>query len=164
MQRGSAVRRLAAILIVMLLVVQAATAHPHILIDAKAVLLFDSLGRITGIRHEWVFDEAFSSWSIQGLDTNGDGITSSEEMQGLANEHLQGLAEYSFYTYAGEAERDLTFAEGRDATLAYENGRTTLRFTVVLDQPYSIADTLEIAVNDPDYYVAITFADVSTVT
>lgn len=141
-----------------------ALAHPHILIDARAVLLFDGEGRFTGMRHEWMFDEAFSSWSIQGLDTNGDGITSSEEMQGLANEHMQGLAEYSFYTYAGEGQQNLTFAEGRDPTLAYENGRTTLRFTVVLDQPHRIADALDIAVNDPDYYVAITFGDPSTVT
>jgi nickel/cobalt exporter len=158
------VRRLAAIVVMTLLSVQAAIAHPHILIDARAVLLFDADGRFTGMRHEWMFDEAFSSWSIQGLDANGDGVTSSEEMQELANEHLQGLAEYSFYSYAGEGEQSLTFAEGRDATLAYEDGRTTLRFTVVLDQPHSIADTLDIAVNDPDYYVAITFADPSTVT
>lgn len=141
-----------------------AAAHPHIRIDAKAVLLFDANGRLTGIRHEWVFDEAFSSWSIRGLDKDGDGTTSSEETQELANEHLQGLAEYSFYSSARDGEESLTFAEGRDASLTVEDARTTLRFTVVLDQPHSIAGTLDIAVNDPDYNADITFADPSTVT
>jgi nickel/cobalt transporter (NicO) family protein len=141
-----------------------AVAHPHIFIDATAELTFDAEGRFTGMRHEWTFDEAFSSWSIQGLDTNNDGVTSREEMQGLADEHMRGLSEYSFYTFAGEEATNLVFAYGQNPTLDYENGRTTLRFEVALDQPYRIADTLEIAVNDPDYYVAITFADLSVVT
>ena len=60
---------------------------------------------------------------------------------------------------------DLVCAEGRDATLDYENGRTTLASTVAARPTRTaIADTLEVAVNDPDYYVAITFADPSTVT
>src|SRR5690349_16891571 len=109
-------------------------AHPHIFIDAKAQLLFDSEGRFTGIRHEWMFDEAFSAWSIQGLDTNNDGVTTTEEMQELADEHLKGLSEYSFYTFAGEEATDLVFANGHNATLTYENERTTLRFEVELDQ------------------------------
>jgi nickel/cobalt exporter len=155
--------RALALLVIWLAASAPALAHPHLFIDAKAVLLFDAEGRFTGMRHEWTFDEAFSSWSIQGLDANNDGVTSREEMQGLADEHMRGLADYSFYTFAGEGPTNLVFAYGHKPTLDYENSRTTLRFEVVLDQPYAIADALEVAVNDPEYYVAITFAGPTTV-
>ena len=53
-----------------------ALAHPHIFIDAKVTVVFDDSGAISALRNEWTFDEAFSSWVIQGLDTNNDGETS----------------------------------------------------------------------------------------
>ena len=135
-----------------------AIAHPHIVIDAKAQLLFDAEGRFTGIRHDWTFDEAFSSWSVQGLDANSDGVTTGEEIDALAKEHLRSLAEYSFYTHASEEATTLVFADGREPMLRFDNGRTTLGFEVALDQPYRIADTLEIRISDPEYNAAITFA------
>src|SRR5690606_4918427 len=112
-------RRLAALGLAaaaMLLGAGAALAHPHIFIDAKATLVFDDSGRLTAIRNSWTFDEAFSVWQIQGLDVDGDGITTSAEMQELADENLIGLAEYGFYTSAGEAEDQLGFTSGNDGT------------------------------------------------
>lgn len=141
-----------------------AFAHPHIFIDAKATLVFNDAGELTAIRNAWMFDEAFSVWQVQGLDTNNDGTTSSEEMQELADENMVGLAEYGFYTFAGEGSETLPFASMDDAKFAFENGRSTLSFGVEPQGPYRIRDALEIAINDPEYYVAITFADVSDVT
>ena len=79
----------------------AAQAHPHIFIDAKATIVFNDAGELAEIKNSWTFDEAFSVWQVQGLDTNNDGITSSEEMQDLADENIKGLSEYGFYTSAG---------------------------------------------------------------
>lgn len=142
-----------------------ALAHPHIFIDAKAVISFDDSGAVKSIHNSWTFDEAFSAWQIQGLDTNGDGTTSSEEMQELADDNMTGLAEYQYYTFAGErSDENLSFTNGRNPRFVYENGRSTLDFDVDFAAPYHIRDTLEIAINDPEYYVAITFADASAVT
>lgn len=141
-----------------------AIAHPHIFIDAKATILFNGAGALIGIRHAWTFDETFSAWQIQGLDTNEDGITSSEEMQELAEENMRGLAEYGFYTYAGKASTTLSMAAMDDARFTYEDGRSTLTFGVEPEDPYRIEDQIEIAINDPEYYVAIEFADASSVT
>lgn len=141
-----------------------AIAHPHIFIDAKATILFNGAGELIGIRHAWTFDETFSAWQIQGLDTNEDGITSSEEMQELAEENMRGLAEYGFYTYAGKASTTLPMASMDDARFTYEDGRSTLTFGVEPEAPYRIEDQIEIAINDPEYYVAIEFADASSVT
>ncbi len=141
-----------------------ASAHPHIFIDAKATIIFDDAGAVKGIRNVWTFDEAYSAWSIQGLDTNGDGVTSQEEMQPLADDNMEGLSEYEYYTFAGEGPGNLKFTHGHDPSLRYVGGRTTLSFEVDLDKPYLIKDALEVAINDPEYYVAITFASAADVT
>jgi len=137
----------------------AAEAHPHIFIDAKATIVFNDQGELAQIRNAWSFDEAFSVWQIQGLDTNGDGITSSEEMQELADENIKGLAEYNFYTSAGEGTASLPFASMDDGKFVFEDSRSTLSFGIEPREPYRIKGKLEIAVADPEYYVAMTMAE-----
>lgn len=143
-----------------------AAAHPHIFIDAKAIVVFDNSGAVTEIRNEWSFDEAFSAWSIEGLDANGDGTVSREEQQDLANQDMDGLAQYQFYTFAGEqgVTENLAFERGQNPTRDHVDGHTILRFGVKLAEPYRIRRTLELSINDPEYYVAITFAGPQTVT
>lgn len=156
-------RLLLPLLGLLLALVTPAAAHPHIFIDAKVTLVFDDSGALAGIRHSWTFDEAFSIWQIQGLDTDGDGTTSSAEMQELAEENMVGLAAYQFYTFAGEGAETLAMVAMDDPRFVHENGRSTLSFGVRPEAPYRIRDTLEVAINDPEYYVAITFADASAV-
>ncbi|KQU95747.1 DUF1007 family protein [Devosia sp. Root105] len=142
----------------------AAQAHPHIFIDAKATIVFNDAGELTEIRNAWTFDEAFSVWQIQGLDTNNDGITSSAEMQELADENIKGLAEYNFYTSAGETASSLPFASMDDAKFVFADNRSTLSFGIEPQGPYRIKHKLEIAVADPEYYVAITFHSPADIT
>ncbi|GLQ52779.1 DUF1007 family protein [Devosia nitrariae] len=150
--------------IVMLLAfVEAAQAHPHIFIDAKVTVTFDDQGAVAQLHHEWTFDAAFSSWQVQGLDTDGDGVTSSAELQELADENMVGLAEYGFYTYAGVDGRELSFEPVGDQVMTHEDGLTTLAYSIRPTESVPVGQ-LELAVNDPEYYVAITFADRSTVT
>ena len=149
------------------LVAAPALAHPHIFVDATATLVFDDRGAITDIRHEWRFDEAFSAWSVEGLDTDGDGVVSRAEQQELADQDLAGLADYQFYTFAGPqgSTDNLPLLAGPEgATRDYENGISILRFSVTPTEPYRFARPLELAINDPEYYVAITFAGPSAVT
>ncbi|MGB3337933.1 MAG: DUF1007 family protein [Devosia sp.] len=141
-----------------------AAAHPHILIDAKATVVFDANGAVAGLRHAWTFDSAFSAWMIQGLDTNGDRETSPDELQGLADENMLGLADYGFYTYAGEADALMAFTPAGDQRMVYEDGRVTLTYSVNATTPLPVTERFELAVYDPEYYVAIGFADVGDVT
>ncbi|MEO6396493.1 MAG: DUF1007 family protein, partial [Devosia sp.] len=141
-----------------------AVAHPHIFVDAKANIVFDAVGRVIAIHNSWSFDEAYSAWSTQGLDTDNDGTITRQELQPLADDNMDGLAEYEYYTYAGEGADTLGFVHGRNATIDFKDGRTTLTFDVSLKEPYRIQRALEIAINDPEYYVAIEFAGASAVT
>ena len=140
---------------------QPALAHPHIMIDAKATIRFDDAGRVAGLHHSWTFDTAFSVWMVQGLDTDGDGSVSSAEMQALADENMVGLADYGFYTYAGD---EMVFDAVGDQRMAYENNRVTLDYSIAADQPQAPGERFELGVYDPEYYVAITVNDAADVT
>ncbi|MEQ1768351.1 MAG: DUF1007 family protein [Devosia sp.] len=140
-----------------------ALAHPHIFIDATARIIFDAEGRVAEIHNHWVFDEAYSAWVVQGLDTDNDGTVTRAETQALADDNMVGLAEYQYYTFAGEGPDNLTFDHGSNPTIDFDGKVSTLSFDVALSQPYRIGKALEIAINDPEYYVAITFKDASAV-
>lgn len=164
MSLGSIWRRVIGVVSVLLALATPALAHPHIFIDAKVSVEFDGNGAVAGLRHEWTFDSAFSAWMVQGLDTNGDRETSPEEMQGLADENMVGLADYGFYTYAGEGDALMTFTPRGDQRMVYQDGRVTLTYSADAVVPVPISGRFELAVYDPEYYVAISFADVSDVT
>jgi len=141
-----------------------AAAHPHIFVDASATVIFDDAGRVVAIHDSWTFDEAYSAWSVQGLDLNNDGKLSREELQPLADDNMNGLADYSYYTFAGEGtDPNLALGHGTHQTLDMVDGRTTLNFDLPLDKPYAIRKSLELSIADPEYYVAITFKDASAV-
>ena len=157
-------RRLCGGAVVALALAAPAVAHPHILIDAEATIVFDANGNVSGLRHAWSFDTAFSAWMVQGLDTNGDRVTSPEEMQALADENMVGLAEYGFYTYAGEGDALMAFTPAGDQGMVYEDGHVVLSYSVNAVTPMPVTGRFELAVYDPEYYVAIGVADVSDVT
>ena len=51
----------------------AGLAHPHVWVTAKAEIVFAPDRKVTGVRHPWTFDEAYTAYVTQGLDKNGDG-------------------------------------------------------------------------------------------
>ena len=80
------------------LLAQAAGAHPHVWVTAKAEIIFGPDRKVAGIRHSWTFDEAYTAYVTQGLDKNGDGKLTPDELQGLAEENTSGLAEFDYFT------------------------------------------------------------------
>jgi nickel/cobalt exporter len=142
----------------------AANAHPHIMIDAKATIVFDDSGAVSAVRHSWTFDAAFSAWSVQGIDTDRDGTVSPQELQARADDNMVGLAQFEYYTYAFEEDHALTFGSDLPANYAINDGRVTLSFEVAPQPSYWVGDTLHMAINDPEYYVAIEFASPDAVT
>src|SRR3569833_2286591 len=125
-------RRLIAMLVVLAgLLPVPAFAPPHIFIDATAKVTFNDAGQVVAIHNSWVFDAAYSAWSIQGLDTNNDGKVPQQELQPLADDNMNGLADYEYYTFAGEGNApNLKFGHGSNASLDYAGKRATLGFDV----------------------------------
>src|SRR5262245_39643709 len=61
-----------------------AQAHPHVWVTVKSELVYGPDGAVTAVRHHWTFDEMFSTFATQGLDTDKDGKLSRDELKGLA--------------------------------------------------------------------------------
>src|SRR5689334_10710836 len=51
----------------------AAQAHPHVWITASSELIYAADGSITGVRHAWTFDDMFSTYALQGIETKTKG-------------------------------------------------------------------------------------------
>lgn len=132
-----------------------ALAHPHVFVEARSEIVFNDRREIAAVRHVWRFDAAFTAFAVQGLDENGDGKLSHEELQPLAKVNVESLAEYDFFTFLDVGEAEAAFAEPQEYWLDFSDGRLTLFYTLPLATPIAAAGkTSELAVFDPTYFVA----------
>jgi len=134
-------------------------AHPHVLVDAKAEIVFDEQGRISAVRNIWQFDEAFSAFAIQGLDQDGDGNLGDAELASLAQENIESLAAYDFFTYLVSNGRKRAFMPPEEYRDTFHDGRLTLTFLLPLGEPVAVDHPVDIEIFDPEYFVAITLAN-----
>jgi ABC-type uncharacterized transport system substrate-binding protein len=134
-----------------------AEAHPHVFVDAKAEIVFDARGAMTGVRHIWQFDEPFSAFAIQGLDANGDGKLDDSELQPLAKVNVDSLQEYDFFTILTIGRERQIFVPPKEYWLEFHGGRLTLFYTLPLKTPAAMKGKATLEVFDPEYFVAFTF-------
>ena len=66
-----------------------ARAHPHVWITASSELMYAADGSITGVRHAWSFDDMFSTYALQGIETKTKGVYSREELGPLAQTNVE---------------------------------------------------------------------------
>ena len=153
-------KRCAAAALASLALTGVAEAHPHVYVTARSELLFGPDGRMTGVRHAWTFDDMFSSMAVQGLDANGDGKYSREELAPLAETNVTSLDEYKFFTFAKVGEKRVTFSNPVDYWAeAGADGRVTLHFTLpVKEGAAEKGHGFKVEVYDPSYFVAFDFA------
>ncbi|WP_194164615.1 DUF1007 family protein [Microvirga thermotolerans] len=135
-----------------------ALAHPHVWVTARAELVYDREGRITGIRHAWTFDKAYSAFVTQGLDRNGDGKLTPDELQDLAKENTESLVEFDYFTVLKSSGRKQDFDAPRDYRMAYGEEALTLTYLLPLKSP-AAAKTVSLEVYDPTYFVSFTLAE-----
>ena len=116
----------------------AAQAHPHVFVEARSEVVFDADRRVTGIRHVWQFDEAFTAFAVQGLDADGDGKLTREELQPLAQINVESLAEYDFFTYLQRGDQDIDFGEPEEYWLDFYGGKLTLFYTLLISMGFAM--------------------------
>lgn len=135
-----------------------AHAHPHVWVDATAEMVFDHAGRLTEIRHVWVFDEAYSAFATTGLDSNRDGRLSREELAELAKVNVESLEEFDYFTVLKNRGRVAQLGKPVDYWLEHADKRLTLRFTLPVAAPVA-ARTVSLEVSDPSFFVSFAFAE-----
>lgn len=133
----------------------AAEAHPHIWIRATATMQFEG-GKITGIRHEWMFDDFFSNALISDFDKNKNKQFDPDEVKELEANAFVALKEFGFFTHVRVAGKAVTIETTRDFAPSIKDGKVVYNFTAVLPQPVDPrAMKFDAGVYDHSYYVDV---------
>jgi ABC-type uncharacterized transport system substrate-binding protein len=135
-----------------------AEAHPHVWITASSELIYAPDGSITGVRHAWTFDDMFSTYAVQGIETKVKGVYSREELGSLAQVNVESLKEFGFFTFAKADGKKEKFQEPVDYYLEYKDALLTLHFTLPMKTPVK-PKQLVLEVFDPEFFIDFTFAD-----
>jgi len=139
--------------------VNGASAHPHVFVTAKSELIYGPDGQLKAIRHAWTFDEMFSAFAAQGLDKNGDGKLSRDELAELTKTNVDSLKEFDYFTVSKIAGKKIEFGEPTDYWMEGDDkGVLTLHFTLPVKSG-GFKGSYAIDVYDPTYFVSFSFAE-----
>jgi ABC-type uncharacterized transport system substrate-binding protein len=135
-----------------------AGAHPHVWVTMHTELVYTPDGKITGVRHHWAFDDMFSTFATQGLETKEKGKFTREELAPLAKVNVESLKEYDYFTYATADGKKMPLADPLpDYWLDYNDSVLTLNFTLPFKTPVKAKD-LKVEVYDPTIFVDFEWA------
>jgi ABC-type uncharacterized transport system substrate-binding protein len=133
-----------------------APAHPHVFVEYSFDLLFAGDG-LAGLRVTWVFDEFFSSLLLQTYDANRDGRFSPDEVHRLEREQFSYFRPFNYNTELLLNGAPVRIQAASDFLPSVHNHRVAFTFTLPLAAPHQRQGTLEIIVDDPDYYFAMAY-------
>ncbi len=153
-------RLIATILAVEMLVLGAAPAlaHPHVWVTMRSDLIYAPDGTITGIRQHWAFDDMFSAFAVQGLESKEKDKFTRHELQPLAKVNVESLKEFDYFTYATADGKKVALSDPLpDYWLDYGDSVLTLNFTLPFKTPVK-ARLLKIDIYDPTIFVDFEFA------
>ena len=136
-----------------------ARAHPHVWVTMKTDLVYAPDGTITGVRHAWSFDDMFSAFATQGLESKETGKFTREELAPLAKVNVESLKEYDYFTYvtADGVKAPLTDPPLNEYWLDYKDQVLTLNFILPLKTPVK-AKELKLEIYDPTIFVDFSWA------
>ena len=163
---NAAIRRLAGLLLlagILALGASAARAHPHVWITASSKLVYAPDGSVSGVRHAWTFDDMYSTYVLQGIETKTKGVYSREELEPLAQTNVESLHEFGFFTFAKADGKKQKFREPIDYFFECKDSLLTLHFTLPLATPVKSKE-LVVEVYDPEFFIDFRFADKDPVT
>jgi ABC-type uncharacterized transport system substrate-binding protein len=94
-------------------------------------LIYTPDGRITGVRHAWAFDDMFSTFATQGLESKEKGKFTRDELAPLAKVNVESLKEFDYFTYATADGKKTELADPlSDYWFDYTDSILTLHFTL----------------------------------
>lgn len=133
-------------------------AHPHVWVTAKAEVVHDQTGNVTGIRHTWTFDKSYSAYVTQGLDKDSDGKLTSEELKDLAKENTESLVDFDYFTDLKVNGKKQEFGFPHDHTMVYANEAVSLSYFLPL-KVRAAAKTASLEVHDPSFFISFSLAE-----
>lgn len=152
------IRIFAATLATLVLFSTQALAHPHVWVTMKSEIVYAPDGAVTGVRHAWTFDDMFSTFATQGLESKQKGVFTREELAPLAEVNVTSLKEFDYFSYAKASGKKAEFGDAIDYWLDYTDSALTLHFTLPLKSAVK-TQSLELEVYDPTYFVDFALAE-----
>lgn len=135
-----------------------AMAHPHVWIEMRSDVVFDGKGLITGMNLMWTFDDAYAEMAVDGLDANGDGVYSPQELEPLTKENLQSLKDYDYFTVMRFNGEKQLFGPIVESGQIWSNNKLQLHFQLPLKTPVDpVKGEFAAKVYDPEFYIAIDY-------
>ena len=137
--------------------VQLASAHPHVWVTMRSELVYGPDGTVTGVRHAWTFDDMFSAFATQGIDSKQRNVFTREELEPLAKTNIESLKDFDYFTVARINGKKVDFLDPPSGYyLDYKDQILTLHFTLPLKTPMKAQD-IQIEISDPSYFVDFSF-------
>jgi ABC-type uncharacterized transport system substrate-binding protein len=134
-----------------------ASAHPHVWVVSASELIYAADGSISGVRHAWTFDDMFSTYALQGIETKTKGVYTREELAPLAQTNVESLKEFNFFTFARADGKKEKFLEPVDYYLEQKDGALVLHFTLPFKTPFK-TKALALEIFDPTFFVDFSLA------
>jgi ABC-type uncharacterized transport system substrate-binding protein len=147
---------LSGLIVALLIGTSSAQAHPHVWITAKSEVVYAPDGSISGVRHAWTFDDMFSTYALQGIETKTKGVYSREQLAPLAQTNVENLKEFGFFTFAKADGKKQKFAEPVDYYLEFKDDALTLHFMLPAKAPFKAKQTA-LEVFDPAFFIDFKF-------
>jgi ABC-type uncharacterized transport system substrate-binding protein len=149
--------------LLLLLLIEAAHAHPHMWVTLKSDMIFAADGALIAVRYAWSFDEMTSAFATLSVKTQQKGVFTREDLEPLVQPTLLSIKESDYFTSVKTNGTKQHFASPVDCWLDFEEGILTLHFTIPFTSPVR-AQSFELDLYDPSYFVDISFAEKAPVT
>lgn len=135
-----------------------ARAHPHVWVEMRSHPVFDEQGRFSAVKVEWTFDDAYAQVALDGLDADGDGAYSQDELELLTRENIDSLKDYDYFIHVKVNGESVAHKPVTAAGQAWKDDKLTLNFVFPLAVPVDPrADDVRYRIYDPEFFVAFDY-------
>src|SRR5436190_14321559 len=129
-----------------------ASAHPHVFVTMKSGIVYGADGTITAIRHAWTFDDMFSTYALQGIESKTKGEFTRQELAPLAEVNVTSLKEYDYFTEGKIDGKKVEFTAVTDYWLEFKDSVLILHFTLPVKSPVK-SQAANFDIYDPSYFI-----------
>ncbi|MCI4665409.1 MAG: DUF1007 family protein [Neomegalonema sp.] len=134
-----------------------AAAHPHMFVDAKAELVADAEGRVTGLRVLMRIDELTTLYVLEenAIKSVAQPLTQAQSAK-IGAAMVTGLATYGYFTDLRIGDKRLKFSRASAHNVRLEKGKLAATLILELEAAAKIdAEAIKLSLYDPTYFAAV---------
>ena len=145
--------------VVAVLFAQSAQAHPHVWTTMRTAVMVNDANKIDAISVEWTFDEAYSGYALEGLDSNHNGTFEETEIEPLTKENIASLVESNYFIAVRQNGNAVEHGAVVKSAQTFDGAKLSLYFTLPLKQAIDpVAGPVQVKVYDPEFFIAFDYA------